>query len=648
MDKNFYLLLIIISCFLFQHFNCQSNCSNCQIEQKECINCGDNNNNCHWFKIDSNKEECLPCNDKDGEESNYYSKKTTIDGVNYCHKIGKTGISKGKLIVGTNQIVNDCISLGYYQLGDFCYDACPGNSEDVSNNKICKCKDFYYKTLGDNLETINCITECSEFPFFDGTTKECLKKCPNGKPFLGKSSTTNTLECRSSCPNKKYTKTLLTGETITYCLDSCPDEAKYYYDDNICVNKCNKNSNDFISLNNKCINLSNIKNVDCGNEYYITIDPEAQNYLCKSGKECPEQYPYKFIKNNKIYCLRKCEDTYINFFNNINTFTNIQKKQCLEKNNQNDEKYYIIEEEKRYIEDCSTDITGPFHDGKKCVITCGEKYLVEDTNECVNECDITNYFIDEKTKMCVKVCPSNFGRGFYYETSKKCTPCAIEGEEEDLVGFHKENDNICYPECPNGFKHIYKNNICFEGECINTDYKFSSPEFPKTCFYNCPDIIKKNDDDDDIKYLIEIDYTCYDVLPSSYSNYYYYEIKIDYHNNNIKKYLSPEKARKECFKRDLKYIKDSQCVQACLNDDYKVLPSKNEFGFCFRNKNECINKEYIFYNNDKKECSKKCNYYTIEDNTGDYENDEGKCIANCPEDYKFDGNICKSDCFYKK
>ena len=644
-NKNLFIILAFI---LLQFIKCETDCSNCKIENKECKDC---ENNCHWFKIDANTEKCMICDDKEGEESKYYSKKTTIEGENYCYKIGKTGIYPGKKIYGTNQIVNDCALLGYYKLGDICYEQCPENSQDINKDKNCICNNLYYKTIEDNLNIINCIDECpGEYPFYDKSTKECLRKCPIGKSYLGKSSTINTLECRASCQNKKYINKLPTGETITYCVDTCPDEIKYFYDDNICIDKCNKNPQDIININNKCINLSNIKTDDCGTQFYIIIDPEEKNYACKSGIVCPEEYPFKFTKNNKVYCLRRCEDTNISFLNNIKTFSNMKKKQCLEITKENNETYYIIEEDMRYVENCYDDVKGLYHDGRKCVINCRTKYLVDETNECVEECDTKKYFIDEETKMCVKECPSNLGRGFYFESTKKCTSCLIkpseEDEENDKYGFHKEDDKICYSKCPEGFNHIYKNNICFQEDCKDTDYKFISNDndFANICFYNCYDIEKDN-----TKYLIEIDNICYKELPDSYSNYYYYEIK---NNNNeiIKKYLPPDKAIIECFKRELKYISNSKCVKEC--DNYKVLPDKKQFGLCFQDKDKCIENNYKFYNHNKKECSRTCKYYTIEDETGENEVGEGNCIVSCPsndnESYnKIDGKICKSDCFYE-
>ena len=466
------LLLFLYFITFCQFIKCESDCSSCEINEKKCNNC---DTNCHWFKIDTNTEKCLSCQDKENEESKYYSKKTTIDGNHYCHKIGKTGIFIGKLIMGTNQIVIDCQNFGYYQLGDICYDECPENSQDLNKNKICVCNNFYSKTIKDGLIYINCEETCPiEYPLYDGVTKECLKKCPKGKPYLGINIVNpNSYECRATCSKKKYIKKISEGITITYCYEECPLELSYFYNDNTCVDKCNKNKYDIISLNNKCVNLINVKKEDCGSTFYITIDPLSGKYACKSGTSCPQDYPFKYIKNEIIYCLLSCDDTDITFLNNTKTFLNIRGNQCLEVNDENNGKYFKNEEEKRYIQDCLLDITGPFHYNKKCVKSCEDKFILDETNECVDFCDTSKYYIDEITKMCVKQCPTNLGRGFYYEETKKCTPCLISGNEGE-IGFHKEGDKICYLKCPDNYKHIFNNNICFEGNCKDTDYKFSS------------------------------------------------------------------------------------------------------------------------------------------------------------------------------
>jgi hypothetical protein len=597
---------------------------------------------------------CLPCQKNENEESLYYSKKTDNNGKIYCHRIGKTGISPGKLIYGTNQIVNDCKELGYYQLGDICYDTCPINTKIEEHNKLCVCEDnFYYtKKIEDNLLKIECDNECpNEYPFYDGETKECLKDCPSEKSFLRViDEKPNFYECLNSCPNKKYIKNMSSNKSITYCVDNCPQKLKYTYSDNTCVDKCNRNKYDLISSGGEeCINFSTLENEDSGKIYYILVDSNAENYKIQTEASCPNEYPFKYKVKNKVFCLHSCEDTKSNFLNNTETFLNIEENNndyiCLEVNEENNNKYFINEEEYRYISDCSLDITGPYHYKKRCVVSCGNKYLVEETNECVDECNINEYYIDEETKMCVKQCPINLGRGFYYEKTKKCTPCLNpSGNTEENIGFHKKGERICYEDCPKGYKHIFNNNICFSGDCKNTDYKFTSSDFPNICFYNCPDI----KDNQNNKYLIEIDFKCYEELPEEYSNYYFYEIKVDDYSN-IKKYMEPTKALKECFKRGLKYIKDSQCIKYCDSDNFKVLPDKNKFGLCFENIQKCKENNYIYYNSNKKECSKQCDYFSILDDVSSNSNVEGNCVVNCHGDYdRIDGDICKNNCFYKE
>ena len=112
-------------------------------------------------------------------------------------------------------------------------------------------------------------------------------------------------------------------------------------------------------------------------------------------------------------------------------------------------------------------------------------YLVEDTNECINTCDINEYYIDEETKTCVKNCPSHLERGFY-DSNKKCVKCGIEGTGN---GFHIENEKECLTSCE-GYKYNYQNNICFESSqgCSKDDYIYSALDKNNICYKSCADI----------------------------------------------------------------------------------------------------------------------------------------------------------------
>ena len=626
-NNKFKLFILIIS--LLIKIQISIDCTSCTIENKTCI-CGDGLEDCRWLKISSDLEKCMECTEISKGESQYYSRKFTVENEPYCHKVGKSGYSGAKLIFKTNQIVNDCKELGLYKLGDICYDSCPDNSNHISDN-VCSCSYlYYYKEIKEGLTYITCLENESscppEYNYINGN--EFTKSCPTGKTCLGIEEWNNKdYFCREEC-NKYYSIKSLLGKTNKYCYNTCPDNEKFYYDDNKCIEKCSVK--DIYNKDNKCIDLSKIKPTDCGSNYFIKVSPEDYIFQCSEitadNQPCPSEFPLKYNKNEKIYCLKSCEDTNIPFFDNKITYLYSENNECIDISNTD---LYKIEKEKRFVSDCSKEAYWPYHIGKNCVPNCGDKYIDNETNECLENCK-SDYYKDIKTKICFKKCPDYLGRGFY-DDDRICVSCGIDGEGK---GFHKEKDDYkCYSQCPAGYKHNHLNNICFEGNCKDHDYKFSYEEDSETCYYSCKDI--GND------YIIEKEYKCYkeSEVDANFNDYYFYQTSYGF-----KKYINKNDAVKECFKNGLKYIRGNECVEKCNADEYKVYPTNEKLGICYLNVEQCKNNNYKFYNNSKI-CSDICEYYTIKDNTGTIYVLEGNCLIECPSAYQFlDGKICKEKC----
>jgi len=626
-------LLLFIFLLLFYKIQSETDCTTFTTFDA-CEKEDENQKNCRWLKISKDQSKCMECSEISDGESDYFSVKLTVDNEPYCHKVGKSGYAGSKLISGKKQVVNNCKEFGLNSLGDFCYDNCPANSR-LDNNE-CICDKYFLREIKEGLTFINCLSEesCPEGYNYI-YNKECIKACPDGKEKLEKENS-NYL-CVDSCSSNKkiYTTKSPSGKSITYCLDECPDEAKFYYGDNICLEKCSKNEKDFYNSEHKCISHSSTESTDCGSNYYINISPEEYIFQCVNKVESATEpcqgpkYPYKFIFREKEHCLKSCDDTNIKFFDNTKTYLYEEGKQCIDiEQTLSGTNYFMIEKEKKFVSDCSIEEYWPYHDGQKCVPNCGSKYIKEDTNECVNDCG-NDYFKDEKTKICFKdKCPDHLGRGFY-DNNNKCVECGIDGDEK---GFHKEKDDSkCYTECPSGYRHNYNNNICFEGSCENTDYKFSYDEDEKTCYYSCKDIGDE--------YIIEKEFKCYKSIDSSFNDYYFYQTSY-----GLKKYIHKDKALSECFKNGLKYLRDNECVQQCDENEYKVFPSDENFGICFDSINKCKEKNYKFYTNTKI-CSEACGLYTISDSTGNIEVDNGNCHEECPSEYPYlEESICKNKC----
>ena len=353
-----HIFLIIFT--LFTIINTSTDCSSCSINNKKC-DCSEGLEDCRWLKIDSNLEKCINCSEISKGESDYYSRKFTINNEPFCHKVGKSGYTGAKLIDGTKQIVNGCKELGLYKLGDICYDSCPENSISESNNE-CNCQYLYYKEIKEGLTYINCLGDqvlCpNEYKYIN--EKECVKACPDEKPYLDKvNSDNNQYFCKEVC-NKYFSIKSPLGKINTYCFNPCPDYAKFYYEnDNVCIEKCSRNEKDFYNINNKCIDNSSIKETDCGNNYYINVYPEDYIFQCieitTDNQPCPNEFPNKFSKNSKTYCLTSCEDTNIKFFDNIITYlySENEHNECIDISNT---ELFMIEKEKRLVSDCSTEV----------------------------------------------------------------------------------------------------------------------------------------------------------------------------------------------------------------------------------------------------------------------------------------------------
>ena len=650
-------ILFLFSLIIFQ-INCASDCSSCSISGKQCTNCGEGGTDCKWLKIDSGDPKCMDCTDISKGESQYYSRKYSIDNQPYCHKVGISGHSGAKLIDGTKQVVNKCKELGLYKLGDICYESCPDNSEPTSTSSDenqCQCKQLFYREIKDGFTYLNCLSEsATSCPIGYNYIKdnECLKACPSDRGILEKKSTNSKdYYCISLCPNTKYqySKKSPLGQTINYCLEGCPDEAKFYYDNaKICKEKCD-DVKDYYEENYQCIGSATANVCDYSNEYqyYIIISPEDYIFKCiksdiDTNPPCPNDYPYQFQRDSKMYCLKTCNDTQIPFFDNIKSYSYIEnidgggtKKKCLVSTTGK----YIIEKEKRLVDDCSLEIYWPFHEGQKCVSNCLGKFIDNDTNECLSNNCQNGYYKDEETNICFQKCPDYLGRGFHDENNK-CVKCG-NGE-----GFHKldDDDTTCYHDkCPEEYRHNHLNNICFQGECTAHDYKYSAGDNSNSdiCYYSCVDIGSD--------YKIEKEYKCYKSIPNdnSFQNYYYYETSY-----GINKYIKKEDAVKECFTNGLKYLSDNKCFADCISDDYKVYPTINTLGICFSSKTNCKSNEYIYYYTTPKICSKNCDFYVVKDASNQIvEINDENCFKECPTNYPYiSGNQCVSKCsgFYKE
>ena len=657
--KNYYFKLFFIVLFLSDIIKSEKDCSKCVADETNVdgkLKCSgdDCDEDCMWLKIDSNNIKCLSCDGISKGESKYYSKGVNVEGNPYCHKIGISGFVNKKIIFKTNQIVDNCQSFGLYEMGNVCYHSNPDPTNIEESGKILKCKYYNYKKLIEEEENGNkkkiglkyyeCLAEgqiCPlELNYFDDETKECFNSCPNGKSLITEVKETADdssyifYKCSSQCnspTDKKLVKKSALGETKTFCLNNCPEEAKYYYDsDNTCVEYCNKNANDYSKSGNICTSGSDA----CASKFFL-INSKSNYYYCQDSENCPDSYPYTYTYNGNTYCLTTCDDTNIQFFGNAKTKTYLyfKNKEC----KKFEGSLYLDEKGNQLVDDCLVAKSGPFHEGQKCVESCGtDKYIVEDTNECVSTCDTTNgYFIDEETKTCVRECHSYLERGFY-NSEKKCVKCGIDGTGK---GFHIEsNDKRCFSSCSefgNNYKYNFKSNICFNNECNNNGNKYTAPDKPNICYNSCTDIDNK-------EYIYEVNLVCYKNRQSisNINNYYFYK-----GSNEVNKYISKTAIIQTYFNLGLKYIKNSELVENCSQDEFKIYPTSSSLGFCFSSYSQCKEKSYIYYNNDRV-CTRECsNGFILKDSNGILVESRENCLDECPNEYPFvKENICFENC----
>ena len=577
-----------------------------------------------------------------------------------------------------------------------CFETCPnGNRYYIKSNEAVK----------------ECFEKCpSTHPYHNINSFECIDDCES------KHATYNEKECVSNCEiNSFWIKE--ENKDITLCVQNCTTEIEYsrfYTPDRECVNKCNETK--FLRGNIKeniceCMNLFYYNDDDilecfdnaiqkCGEKgtiaenYPIQIDKtneciqncfgilspsedicytNTENFKCPqntqkgiyNGKiKCECKYKYYFDSNNKKICLNeteKCPSDYNYFIPD--------KNQCTI--NCND--YPII-----FDNNCLNRCPGsmkPTDDNKSCKCeknwyktiedkyiclskdeVCNNEYpyLIEETSECVEKCDKTNYEIfydnkcisscgDKMTRVVVEedyptyniskyTCRCNYIWGEGICSNSSVTSCEDLGKS-DLKYLVKKTKE-CVKNCPNYYPY-YFNDECFstcdEAKYYGYNVK-KKDDTSKECI--CEVYFRINVDNNKIECIDE----CNDEEILIDDTKQCIKIEGEEEDNNFKcPYSSPYLYNKKCYTKcpdgtKIDTIKGNACtceklwitqengLVYCIEDE-KCPRNTHPFLIdetkeCVKTKDDCDDKKLFNYT-----CYNNCPYLTKESNDNDNDND---------------------------
>jgi len=343
----------------------------------------------------------------------------------------------------------------YKKFKNFCLRVCPLDSTDSGN--ICKCgdddKNLWY-SVGTN--SFICLKQNDLCPgnyrLLVPQNNQCLKKCTGSNfPYLYDDN-----KCYSGCSHiskNAVSKNIYNNDLANL---ACVCQKPWYYDND-----------------NKMHCPDDIENIDYCSDY-PDLNLEFMIHSTKQCvKKCPGNYPYYFNQE----CFANCENYQESGYDYL-TKKNSYECQC---------KYlwYYFDED---------------HKQKKCLdnnydlcIKIGggvnKKYLIYDTNECVEECPPGMYIFN---MTCYYKCPE-FTKELLPADSDGYT-CSCDKELEDAYWYeYKISGSQFYGcgvlDCPASIPYLVKEKKQCITECQkDNDYKLTYQYyFRKICIDECPD-----------------------------------------------------------------------------------------------------------------------------------------------------------------
>ena len=632
--------------------NCVEDCSlldtKIYLEEFKCVsNCGDNKK--FYNKI------CLnSCNTSDSIHD-YNMDFSIIDD-------NKNIISEQNINLGSDdekEAINIIINKADFPDPSECLEKCPvGTYRDEKKKKcyISSCNDEkYIFNINSNLECDNCnkITNVDSiqpgegYIFKENFIIKIIEKHPDSSKFYN----ITKKFCLSSCPKSSPYHNYYENECYK---TTCRDRGKFAAYDNpyICYNSCSLIESDNYNYENNYICYKTP--VTCDNYYYIDKNKMTQ---CASYEQCIG-LQFKYIKGKE--CVNECDQNDYKIEQILNNEEKVQtigaclsdKNDCIKEGN-----IFFNQTERICRKECdvykiSTDIPIEDGNGDTCFSSCPSNYPYKDLDNklCLTKCE--NFFYGN---VCYDSCNNDKIQKYYFEGTKKCVDECKIGDKYYYIK-KGDTDKICYYSCPAshpfveraspdqrepyqciencGDKFYYEDKKICRDTCDNL-YK---NENEKICVYQCEPgqkVIKKNNN----QYCIdscptEVPYISNEKLSDANP------LIVEKCTNKCPDYYplisnSTKKCLTECTLSE-SYKYEGICYEKCPNGTFS-----DEYNrICYKDKCPTDFKYYETDENGINICKKNCTsgkFYLLEG---------GKCMENCPEQYKYIGfnKICLKEC----
>ena len=302
---------------------------------------------------------------------------------------------RNKLIVETNECVEECTGKYKFEYDDKCYTSCPPGI--YYNFTQTGCIDTipagYY--LNDSLKmTINkCDIKCENECIFDDSLNTVIcKACNNPENYFKKED--------GEIKNGYYD--CYTGQVEKYFLDIANNEYKRCYET---CQLCNELGNSLEHKCTACPNKYTQNDTNCYEicDYFYYFDLNGV-YHCTDNDECPSITPNKLVER-KI-CIKDCSDeevyniTYKNrcykpcsiyYYDLEGIYTCTNEEKC-------PEKYNLIAEKKMCIDDCKKDDIYIYMHAGICldapyIPKCNDSsmFIIKETGECIEDCEADDF-----------------------------------------------------------------------------------------------------------------------------------------------------------------------------------------------------------------------------------------------------------------